>query len=443
MAARAGAAASLAAINEKARAAKAASTLAQSLHFAFGVDHFNGINYLMKLSERELLEERERLLAKAAAIDAALARKAAIAAFRESYALLQPRLADRAFLESCVHKPLLDALRGKRTSVLWGLLEEEAEGVYTFPCLTRECCDALLGETDAFCEAYDAAGLRATGDRPVALLDAMGLGGLADFLLHSVIAPLSALLFPAICDPAAGGGALDYRHPFIIGYTNRERILLQQQQQQQRGKGGGGSAAAPAATLADATTGATAAAAAAAVPALRGAASAAAAAAAPAAALASAGGSAGTGDAAAAETSDRSGRSSSDSAAAAAAAFSLPSSSSSSSLLVRDSLVYHTDDAEVTLNVSLGRGFTGGELVLRGLRNAAGDTKEAARITPQVGRGVLHLGTHFHEVLPVTAGERYALIMWARSSGYRATLCPCCLLARRTTDGCICGAAFN
>lgn len=125
------------------------------------------------------------------------------------------------------------------------------------------------------------------------------------------------------------------------------------------------------------------------------------------------------------------------------------SSSSSSSpsslrpLLVRDALVFHTDDSEVTLNLSLGREFEGGELVLRGLRNGRGEGKEEARIKPRPGRAVLHLGQHLHEVTKVLAGERYALIMWARNEGYRETVCPCCLIARRDSAGCVCGSALN
>ncbi len=49
------------------------------------------------------------------------------------------------------------------------------------------------------------------------------------------------------------------------------------------------------------------------------------------------------------------------------------SSAEASSLLSRVSLVPHTDDSEVTLNVSLGRSFEGGALRLRGLRSAAGE----------------------------------------------------------------------
>ena len=117
------------------------------------------------------------------------------------------------------------------------------------------------------------------------------------------------------------------------------------------------------------------------------------------------------------------------------------SSAEPSSLLSRVSLVPHTDDSEVTLNVSLGRSFEGGALRLRALRCAAGEGVVQADITPRAGRAVLHLGQHLHEVTPVTAGERYALIMWMRSHAYRAATCPCCMIFRR--ERCICAPAWN
>ena len=117
------------------------------------------------------------------------------------------------------------------------------------------------------------------------------------------------------------------------------------------------------------------------------------------------------------------------------------SSASASSLLSRVALVPHTDDSDVTLNVSLGREFEGGALRLRGLRSSAGEGQLQADIVPKVGRAVLHLGQHLHEVTAVTAGERFALIMWMRSHAYRAATCPCCMIFRR--ERCICAPAWN
>jgi hypothetical protein len=128
-------------------------------------------------------------------------------------------------------------------------------------------------------------------------------------------------------------------------------------------------------------------------------------------------------------------------------------SSPSSAAAPRQHLVPHTDDSEVTLNVCLGRDFTGGVLEFGGLRaqpSRHGPTNPDQLYEPQPGRGVIHAGRHFHAVSPVTSGSRYALIVWARSwSGIRATTCPCCWLNRRTNadhgaaQPCICGPRWN
>jgi hypothetical protein len=104
-------------------------------------------------------------------------------------------------------------------------------------------------------------------------------------------------------------------------------------------------------------------------------------------------------------------------------------------LLARPSLTPHTDDSELTLNVGLGRSFEGGELIFRGLRGTPSEGQEELRLKPVPGRAVVHLGQHLHEVSPVTGGERFALIVWARSQAYRAKTCPCCLIQRR--EGCV------
>lgn len=117
------------------------------------------------------------------------------------------------------------------------------------------------------------------------------------------------------------------------------------------------------------------------------------------------------------------------------------SSAGTSSLLSRVSLVPHTDDSEVTLNVGLGRNFEGGALRLRGLRCTADEGTVQADIIPRAGRAVLHLGQHLHEVTAISAGERYALIMWMRSHAFRAATCPCCATFRR--QRCICAASWN
>jgi hypothetical protein len=84
-------------------------------------------------------------------------------------------------------------------------------------------------------------------------------------------------------------------------------------------------------------------------------------------------------------------------------------------------LDFHVDASEVTLNVCLGKAFTGGELYFRGVRCELHqetpwrpDEDFAIRQVP--GRAILHRGRHRHGAHPVTSGERYNLILWCSSS---------------------------
>jgi len=116
--------------------------------------------------------------------------------------------------------------------------------------------------------------------------------------------------------------------------------------------------------------------------------------------------------------------------------------------------VPHTDDSEVTLNVCLGKDFTGGEIIFGTVRgdggSASGGHGETMTVPPSAGRGVLHLGRHLHGVSPVTGGQRFALVLWARSlEGTRSEICPCCWINRRDRSegskgtSCICGPDWN
>lgn len=117
--------------------------------------------------------------------------------------------------------------------------------------------------------------------------------------------------------------------------------------------------------------------------------------------------------------------------------------------VTRKALVPHIDDAEVTLNVCLSADFDGGGLQFHGIRTPQKTSLAYDLPTPnqcsyqhRLGRAVIHLGAHFHEVLDVTRGERHVLIMWCRSwREYRASHCPCCLKFRR--DFCICSPEWN
>lgn len=110
----------------------------------------------------------------------------------------------------------------------------------------------------------------------------------------------------------------------------------------------------------------------------------------------------------------------------------------------RQRLVSHTDDSEVTLNIGLGDEFEGGALQFRGLRGTNEEGELLGDFKPQLGTALLHAGRHLHEVTPVTSGDRYAFIIWARSwNSLRANTCPCCWLNRRQDLTCICGPRWN
>ena len=113
----------------------------------------------------------------------------------------------------------------------------------------------------------------------------------------------------------------------------------------------------------------------------------------------------------------------------------------------RDSLVPHTDESDVTLNVGMiaRDAFEGGDLLKGGVRGQP-DEDEVA-ITPDLGVAAFHLGRRLHAVDKVLEGERRVLICWCRSmNGVRSRVCPCCWMNRR--DGgeardCVCGDAWN
>ena len=113
----------------------------------------------------------------------------------------------------------------------------------------------------------------------------------------------------------------------------------------------------------------------------------------------------------------------------------------------RDSLVPHTDDSEVTVNVGLveRQSFEGGDLLLGGVRGQPEDSECA--ITPDLGVATFHLGRRLHAVDKVLEGERRVLICWCRSmSGVRSRVCPCCWMNRRDNGDardCVCGDAWN
>jgi len=102
----------------------------------------------------------------------------------------------------------------------------------------------------------------------------------------------------------------------------------------------------------------------------------------------------------------------------------------------RHRLVPHTDDSEVTLNVGMGDDFEGGDLSFWNLRGTQEEGNHVGEFHPRIGHAMLHSGRHLHEVKEVTKGDRYAMIIWARSWGsLRNTTCPCCWMTRRQENG--------
>lgn len=87
-------------------------------------------------------------------------------------------------------------------------------------------------------------------------------------------------------------------------------------------------------------------------------------------------------------------------------------------------LGFHVDDSEVTLNVCLGKQFTGGELFFRGVRcekhvNSETHPEEIYDYAHFPGRAVIHRGRHRHGARATTSGHRINLLLWCRSSVFR------------------------
>uniref|UniRef100_A0A1A7XXD8 2-oxoglutarate and iron-dependent oxygenase domain containing 2 n=1 Tax=Iconisemion striatum TaxID=60296 RepID=A0A1A7XXD8_9TELE len=89
-------------------------------------------------------------------------------------------------------------------------------------------------------------------------------------------------------------------------------------------------------------------------------------------------------------------------------------------------LSYHYDNAEITLNVSLGKEFTDGSLYFGDMRQVPICETECAEVEHKVTKGLLHRGQHMHGALPISGGQRWNLIIWMRASQERNKLCPMC-----------------
>ncbi|XP_031499566.1 2-oxoglutarate and iron-dependent oxygenase domain-containing protein CP2-like [Nymphaea colorata] len=88
------------------------------------------------------------------------------------------------------------------------------------------------------------------------------------------------------------------------------------------------------------------------------------------------------------------------------------------------SLGFHVDDSEVTLNICLGKQFSGGDLFFRGVRcdnhvNSDTHPEEIFDYSHVPGQAILHRGRHRHGARPTTSGNRINLLLWCRSSVFR------------------------
>lgn len=82
-------------------------------------------------------------------------------------------------------------------------------------------------------------------------------------------------------------------------------------------------------------------------------------------------------------------------------------------------LGFHYDDSDVTLNVCLGKEFTGGELYFKGLYHHPETHRESLTLAHTPGRGYIHLGQHRHGAHQIMGGERINLIIWGRNNAHR------------------------
>ncbi|NWX38549.1 OGFD2 protein, partial [Notiomystis cincta] len=86
----------------------------------------------------------------------------------------------------------------------------------------------------------------------------------------------------------------------------------------------------------------------------------------------------------------------------------------------------HYDNAEVTLNVCLGKEFTEGSLYFGDFNQEAAAVPQYTPVEQAAARGLLHRGGHIHGALPIASGQRCNLVVWMRASAVRNRRCPMC-----------------
>lgn len=79
----------------------------------------------------------------------------------------------------------------------------------------------------------------------------------------------------------------------------------------------------------------------------------------------------------------------------------------------------HHDDSDVTLNVCLGKDFTGATLSFCGGFGLADHRKHVHTYKHEKGRAIIHLGSHRHGADDIATGERYSLIVWNHNGPWR------------------------
>ncbi|GAM20380.1 hypothetical protein SAMD00019534_035550, partial [Acytostelium subglobosum LB1] len=79
-------------------------------------------------------------------------------------------------------------------------------------------------------------------------------------------------------------------------------------------------------------------------------------------------------------------------------------------------LGFHYDESDVTLNLCLGRQFTGGSLYFRGILDQPDTHQEYFEFQHKPGTALLHVGSHRHGANGLTSGERSNLIMWLKKT---------------------------
>ena len=94
----------------------------------------------------------------------------------------------------------------------------------------------------------------------------------------------------------------------------------------------------------------------------------------------------------------------------------------------------HYDNAELTLNVSLGKAFTGGALYFGDLFQVPSALAHPLEVEHVVGQGILHRGGQLHGARPLGTGERWNLVVWLRASAVRNRLCPMCCRKPQLVD---------